>query len=346
MPETTIGAILAAGVAAGLLSSVFGASIADTTGRRPVYAISLAILAPATMTLALSSLETVAIAYLVASAAIYASGPLARIYFSELSPPEARSQALGTYFATTASMAAVAPLIGGFVIEGYGYPALYTMSAIFATLAVMLAFATSETLEKRAMKISKALTTLASLPSLMKRPRLGLYYGMWIAVTLTLFAPLSFIVLYANQVLGITEAWIGIILACFHGSAALAHLTSGQVTRKLGIVNTLSISLSSGSLLLLMLCATRDVMLFAVLWVILHFVIELHDVPETEFIVENAPREARTLAMSALVVAILLGRAPAPVVASLLWAIDPAYIFLPPMLALPAIGVFYLKIRS
>ena len=118
---------LAAPAVARRLGTIWGSSVIRAAGV-PLFALLIA----------LPTLPVAVLAYVGRTTTISMAWPIDSTFISEVLPPKARSAVFGYRSAAWNVGWAVASLVGGFVIVGYGYEVTFAALVVFMALAIIL----------------------------------------------------------------------------------------------------------------------------------------------------------------------------------------------------------------
>jgi EmrB/QacA subfamily drug resistance transporter len=116
---------------------LLGSGLADHFGRRRVFLVSFGLFAAASVLAARSRTPIELIgARVLMGAAIAGIMPPALSLIAVMFPPEERARAIGIW-ATVAGLAiAVGPVLGGFLVSGFGWPSVFLVNVPVAVLAI------------------------------------------------------------------------------------------------------------------------------------------------------------------------------------------------------------------
>lgn len=163
------------------------------------------------------------------SAAVLMALTLALV--GETVPPEKTGRALGFLGTTSALGTALGPSLGGLLIAGLGWRALFLIHLPLGVLAFLLA---RPSLPLDPPRAPRARFAPGDLPSLFRDPRLRTSLVLSALVSTVLMATLVVGPFYLSRALGLDPARIGLVLSAGPLAAALAGVPAGRLTDRLG----------------------------------------------------------------------------------------------------------------
>lgn len=169
IPESEIGLIVGFFAFTSMTVRPWTGWAADRYGRRPLLAAgALLFLAASLLYVWSRAVGTLLLVRLVHGTGMGLFPTSATAVVADIAPPERRGEAMGFYGAASNLALASGPLLGIWVAERHGFPALFTLSALAAALSLGLAFSLAETLPVRrrvAFGFSSMLSRAALFPS-------------------------------------------------------------------------------------------------------------------------------------------------------------------------------------
>jgi MFS family permease len=146
MSELAIGFLMALYSASSIGGRPLVGQWIDRVGRRPAMSagaiVSCAAALVATMATTLPALAAVRVAQGIGAAAFFAAN---LSFLVDVVPPHERGRALSLFGVAPLASAAVTPLVGEVVVRHYGFPWLFGLCALLASLTALLARRTPET---------------------------------------------------------------------------------------------------------------------------------------------------------------------------------------------------------
>ena len=125
----------------------------------------------------------------------------------------------------------ISNLAAGWLAQVAPMSALFWASFVFFLLAaICIAFLPSKTQPRTAMPAVR-------YRDLMHFPAYRVMLALFTLVTIIIFIPWSFTALYARQGAGVSNLWIGILMAGLYLGSVLIGLSLGQLRRRFGSVS-------------------------------------------------------------------------------------------------------------
>ncbi len=221
-----LGFIGSAGALAYAMTPILIAYLADRFNRVWLFSLGLTINALATIVLVLTrSVGDIVLLRLLGGFGYGFFWPSAEVLVTDLAPVEKRVREMGYYSVAWASGFLIGPLIGGYIVQSFGYVALFTISTVLIAIAlvftvVWVAPGYRPKIEMRP-DFSGSGSTIRKLASWYL---MILCYGVVFSVIATIFPG------YANSV-GVSPAIIGLFFTVFGISRIVIFATSERYAR-------------------------------------------------------------------------------------------------------------------
>ena len=181
-----IGTILTLGAFIGMGISILSGFLADVIGRKYALILFMSVFPIALLALLFSqfSIFLVVIGIVLLHVSTYGTRAPARVLVSEMASLEKMGKRVGTYFSAVAVVSALGPIVGGYIIKTYNYEALFSLSLLFAMVAISGAlFLLEETYIRKPSRISNHRSIVVFVRNLWENivrcgsnPYLRLYY--------------------------------------------------------------------------------------------------------------------------------------------------------------------------
>jgi MFS family permease len=212
---------------------VVAGRLGDLWGRRRLLALGLAIFAAASLLCGAAP----SLAWLVAARALQGCGAalmmaLALAFVAEIVTPDKTGSAMGLLGSMSAIGTALGPSLGGLLISGFGWRAIFLVQAPLGVLALLLVW--------RHLPAGASVPTgerpkfLAGAASLLKGRRLVAGLASSLLVSAVLMATLVVGPFYLTRSLGLEAALAGIAMSAGPIVAALAGLPAGRLVDRCG----------------------------------------------------------------------------------------------------------------
>ena len=340
-----VGLLLSILTGGGMLSIILGGLLADSLGRRPAIAIAIIGVAVATVTLGFSrSFMVLTLAILVFSLCSQSLRAIIRVFVAEKLPEEVRGRGLGVILTIVALVGAIAPTVGGYLIETHGFTFTLLLSATITITSLIPLLSVRETASRRGFRLVVVAEPFRALIStLWFRSPLLVYYVSWCVYSFGTDMVIPYVSLFANTVLGFSVEEVGFMFTLALTLSIPSYYVGGILADRLGYRLALILSLGLNALLLTLMAYSSNKIMAITLWALASFIFMAHEATEVALLVRLAPPEARSTAMSALATLISLTTIPSPLVGGILWSlIGPRNVYLA-MLLLATIALLLLS---
>ncbi|HYC87892.1 MAG TPA: MFS transporter [Thermoanaerobaculia bacterium] len=172
---------------------------------------------------------------------------LAMAFVGETVPKEKSGAAMGLLGTMSAAGTALGPSLGGFLIAGFGWPAVFFVSVPFGIVTLLLAhrFLPANALRPAPIRLA-----------MFGDPVLSAGFAMSTLVTTVVMATLVVGPFYLSGTLGLDAARVGLVMSCGPLVAALAGVPAGRAVDRFGarrITIAGLVAMAAGSALLPML---------------------------------------------------------------------------------------------
>jgi AAHS family 4-hydroxybenzoate transporter-like MFS transporter len=145
LQRSDFGPTLSLALAATAIGSGIGGSLGDRIGRRPVLIASALLIAAATAGMAVSpNLPVLTLTRIVSGFGLGAAMPAASSLMAEIAPARYRTVAITIGATCVAAGASIGGVLGGFVLTGWGWEALFGVGAVLALTITLLLFTVPE----------------------------------------------------------------------------------------------------------------------------------------------------------------------------------------------------------
>jgi MFS family permease len=340
-----VGLLLSILTAGGMLSIILGGLLADSLGRRPAIAIAIIGVAVAAVALGFSrSFMVLALAILVFGLCFQSLRTIIRVFVAEKLPEEVRGRGLGVTLTVIALVGAIAPTIGGYLINVHGFTFVFGLSAVIAIASLTPLLLVRETASRRRLRPGVVVEPFRALISTLGfRSPLLVYYISWCVYSFGTEMVTPYVSLFANTVLGLSVEEVGFMFTLALILTIPSYYVGGVLADRLGYRLAFILSLGLNALLLTLMAYSSDKAMAITLWALANFAFMAHEAVEAALIVKLAPPEARSTAMSALAAIISLTTIPSPLIGGMLWSlIGPRNVYLA-MLLLATIALLLLS---
>lgn len=194
------------------VSPIFAGYLADRVNRVWLYSLGIAIILLATMALTLShSVRDIVILRSLGGFAFAFFWPTSEILVIDLAPKENLVKEMGVYSVSWGLGFLIGPILGGLIVQAYGFIWLFVISAVLIALAFLLAVLWVVP-EHTRREVRRAVTDFSGSLSIMRRLMpwymVTLCYGIISGVVMSIFPG------YANSV-GVDLALIGLLFSAF-----------------------------------------------------------------------------------------------------------------------------------
>ncbi len=317
--EVEIGTLMSIRKLVGFMFALVGGVLADKIGRRITCIIATLLLSIGILTLNFHFFLLIITAICLISAGMYIRSPVIKIFVAEKLPEKVMGKGLGLFFTITSLVSAIAPIVGG-TIALYSYNVLFFTSFAVSIISALPLIALRETIKVRESgeRLRGIKTSIRQLSIVLKDKTLVIYYFVWGVYAFLTEIPITFIPLYAAEVLKMSSVEIGTMFMLVSLASMASYIPGGALADRIGSINTLAFSLGM-NIPLLMLLPLLDKWLFIAVYTLSAFIFMMHEAPETSFIVERTSLESRATAMSLLVMLIMPFSIPSPIIGGILW---------------------------
>ncbi|RSN74108.1 MFS transporter [Candidatus Methanodesulfokora washburnensis] len=313
----------------GMFSFVLGV-FADSFGRKPAIIVSTLGTAGIAVVLGFfKDIYMLIIAFLILGLCSQSLRSVLRVFIAEKLPERLKGRGIGVIFTIIALTAAIAPGVGGILIGAHGFPNVLLFSFFLMIISLISLTSVRETISmmKRPHNAVKPLKALALVPKL--RRSLVFYYVAWCIYCFGTEMVIPYVSLFADKVLELKVDEIGLMFTLSSLLALPSYYVGGALADKLGYRLTLAMSLGTNSLLLTLMAFSPHKGMAIACWALSSFVFMAHESPEISLLIELAPPEARSTAMSLLGTLISLAVIPSPLIGGFLWSlIGPRSVYL------------------
>ena len=225
-----------------LLLQILGGWISDSLGRLKAIAIGSVVGIFVYIPLILAtSWEWVLVASALGAITRALVGPSFDAFIADHSAPENRARLFGITQTLFSIVAVVGPLLGGYMVDGYGFKAMLMVAAVLYVLATIIRVLMAQEASK-AQNSQKAELSMAGLKS-----NLGTMFGLilagglftWIMITdgvrdIFFNMSFSFLSIYMQDIAGLTVSQIGLMNSIFGISAMAVMIPAGWLADKVG----------------------------------------------------------------------------------------------------------------
>ena len=199
--------------------------LADRFNRLWLFSLAITIIILGTSALTLSrTVLDIALIRSVTGFAFAFFWPIAEVLVIDLAPKERRVREMGLFSVSWGSGYLIGPIVGGLVVQGFGFIWLFTISAIL--IAFSLLFVVIWIVPTHPGRIIEARTDFSSTLPIMKRLLpwyvIALCYGMISGIIMTVFPG------YANA-LSVDPFLIGVLFSAFSTARILAFSVSERL---------------------------------------------------------------------------------------------------------------------
>ncbi|MBA4421443.1 MAG: hypothetical protein C0391_09895 [Anaerolinea sp.] len=225
-----------------LLLQILGGWISDSLGRLKAIAIGSVVGIFVYIPLILAtSWEWVLVASALGAITRALVGPSFDAFIADHSAPENRARLFGITQTLFSIVAVVGPLLGGYMVDGYGFKAMLMVAAVLYVLATIIRVLMAQEASK-AQTSQKAELSMAGLKS-----NLGTMFGLilagglftWIMITdgvrdIFFNMSFSFLSIYMQDIARLTISQIGLMNSIFGISAMAVMIPAGWLADKVG----------------------------------------------------------------------------------------------------------------
>lgn len=222
-----LGVIGTVGALATAIVPMLAGHVADRMNRAWVFSLSLIINVFATFILIFSrSVYDIVILRLIGGIGMGTYWPTAEALVADLSPISERVREMGRYSIASALGILIGPLIGGLVIEGFGYAALFlTSSAVIGvSLVQVLVWIVPGYGKGQTPGLQSSSSNMRTIRRLVPWYMMLLCYGVVWGLITSIFPG------YANSV-GISAAVIGLLFSAFGVTRILSLATAHRILK-------------------------------------------------------------------------------------------------------------------
>ncbi|MGZ3343146.1 MAG: MFS transporter [Caulobacteraceae bacterium] len=187
--RSDFGPTLSVALAATAIGSGIGGSLGDRFGRRPVLIASAFLISAATAGMAVSpNLLVLTLTRVVSGLGLGAAMPAASSLMAEIAPARHRTVAITLGATCVPAGASIGGVLGGFVLTGWGWQALFGLGAVFALAIMVLLFTVPES---PSVGVAEGRAARASAGGLLAPERRRDTLAFWGAAILGMFATYS-----------------------------------------------------------------------------------------------------------------------------------------------------------
>ena len=320
---TVIGVLLTIVSFIGMFFSIMGGVLADSIGRKKTLISLLPLAALATLLLASANIILIYLAMILFSFSVHGVRAAARVFVSEKLPKTSLGKGLGIYYTIVSAATALAPTVGGLIVNSFGYKSLFIIASILAIVPPLILIKTKETLEySKPVNIKSYFNELKKKTVLaLTSNRLLLFY--YLLFCLYLFATeitVPFIPLYCKKILRFNELEVGFMYTIVSIITTPSHGIGGFLADKVGYAKTLVLILALNITIFPILPLVNEKYLFTALWALSCFIFTAHEAPETSLVVTIASPELRATATATATMLQGLTSSLGPLVGGYIWA--------------------------
>jgi DHA1 family multidrug resistance protein-like MFS transporter len=195
--------------------------LADKLNRAWLFTLGLAVNAVATVVLVfVRNIGDIVILRLLGGVGYSFFWPTAEVLVADIAPANRRVKEMGTYSVAWASGFLIGPLIGGFMIQNFGYAELFLIATALIAVAFVFSLIWLVPGYKRTFVLSsKSFGTLPSIRTLIPWYLVMVFYGVTFSVINSIYPG------YANS-LGVDAALIGLTFTVFGIARIFVFATS------------------------------------------------------------------------------------------------------------------------
>ncbi len=225
----------------------------------------------------------------------------------DLSPEEQRGKALGWITTATQAGLMAGPVIGGSILNRFGFNAAFVSSSIFSLLGLAIILARLNTIPQRKTAefiINKSWAWLKQKP---------LYGGILtpFAIALGIGTLGAYIPIY-SQGFGITAAGAGLIITLSFASSAMLRVAAGTLSDKRGRKPLIIFGLVFGAIMIALISRFHSLILLSITAFCFGIGIGFVQPSSLALIADLAPKEAKGLATGMFTSAYQIGNAVGP----------------------------------
>ena len=323
-----IGTIFTLGAFIGMGISILSGFLADVIGRKYALMLFMSVLPITLLTLLLSpfSISLIVFSIILLYVSTYGTRAPARVLVSEIASLEKVGRRVGTYFSAVAVVSALGPIVGGYVIKTYNYEVLFSLSLLFAMVALSGALFLEETYARYPHRTNSRRGIGVFVRSLWKNivkcfsnPYLRLYYLLFSLYLLAYEITIPYIPLYLKSIFQLNEFEIGSIFTLISFIVIPSYLLGGLLSDRLGSARAMVLVLTINALITPLL-PFMNKLLFILLLAISNFIFSSHEAPETSFVVKVTTPEIRATATATASFIQSIITSPGPLIGGLIWS--------------------------
>lgn len=282
--------------------------LSDRFGRRTFFITGLAICALASLLYILTTdsvqLSLIRIIHGIGSAALI---PATIATVLDLSPPEQRGKTLGWYTTATQLGLMIGPVIGGFVLNSFGFEATFIGGGILSLIGLAIIFARfsvipqKETLEFSVNKSWGWLKQRYLYGALLTPLTIALGVG-----TLGAYIPIY------GEGFGITAVGAGLIITLSFASSAMLRVVAGTMSDKVGRQPMIICGLVLGAVMIALISRFHSLLLLSIISFCFGIGVGIVQPSSMALTADLSPKEAKGLSMAMFTTAFQIGNAIGP----------------------------------
>lgn len=284
-----IGTIFTLGAFIGMGTSILSGFLADIIGRKYALISFMSVLPIALLALLISqsSIFLVVFGMILLYVSTHGTRAPARVLVSEMASLGKIGRRVGTYFSAIAVVSALGPIVGGYIIKTYNYEALFSLSLLFAMVALSGALFLEETYAMKSSIVGSHRSIVVFVRNLWgnivkcgSNPYLRLYYLLFGLYLFAYEITIPYIPLYFKSIFQLDEFGIGSIFTLVSFIVIPSYLLGGLLSDRMGPTRAMVLVLTINALITPLL-PFMNKLFFILLLAISNFIFSSHEAPET-----------------------------------------------------------------
>ena len=312
-----VGIVLFISNASATFTMILGGYLSDKYGRRKVIVLSgvAPLITPLLFMSAQRWFETIIYASLnIISVSLFVSSRAAMII--DLSNRESAGEVFGLMNTAWPIGGLIGPLIGGLVVDNYGWNFFFyficTLAALYMLISLFLPESTKRFYEADMEKVKFSIRQVAS--------PLAFFIILHIIANMSIGALSTVFPFYLTEQFGKTETEVGIFFSAGMGLANLiSQPSSGFLSDKIGRKKTMVFSVLPIPILYMLFTVTNDYLLSLFIYMGIYGLWSATWPSSNMYIAEIFPREKRGLAVGIRLTSVRSGTTIGPLIGGFLW---------------------------
>lgn len=178
-------------------------------------------------------------------------GPTSRALIADLSPDDKLGFNMSLWSTCVAVGGILGPVLGGWIVQNYGYPPAFYTSTIILLLAAILTFMTGKDRPKEDLNKIRVSEMINSFKEIIADSKIRITFLMALSIYVGVSAIRSFLPIYASELIGMDEVSIGLMLTLGTALQLFGTPVVGRLSDRISVKKMLSLMLGASCVLLL-----------------------------------------------------------------------------------------------